>query len=188
MFKRSPRRVIIFLCMVFVLGVQLAPALSASIPSSGSLLPEFTLEVPASAKDRAYLGIGAAKTFSIDQMDCDLALIEIVGVYCPQCHIQMPLYNKLFYRIKKNTDLYSRVKMVAVVVGATPMENSYFKEKHRIPYPVIKDAQFEIHKLLGEPRTPFIMIVSKDKKILFAHRGIIKDMDKFLIKIKRLLK
>jgi hypothetical protein len=188
MFKRSPRWVIILLCMVFVLGVQLAPALSASVPSSGSRLPEFTLEAPASAEDRAYLGVGATEPFSIDQINCDLALIEIVGVYCPLCHIQMPLYNKLFYRIKKNADLYSRVKMVAVVVGATPIENSYFKKKHRIPYPVIKDAEFKIHKLLGEPRTPFIMLVSKDMKIVFTHKGIIKDMDKFLIKIRGLLK
>lgn len=177
------------LCMVFVLGLQVVPALSASAPALGSHLPEFQLETPSSEKDKTYLGIGTAfKTFSIGQLDCQLALIEIVGVYCPQCHIQMPFFNKLFYRIKRDDDLYKKTKMIAVAVGANPMELAFFKKEHQIPYPVIKDPEFEIHKLLGEPRTPFTMLVSKDKQVVFAHLGIIKDIDQFLLKIKELLK
>ena len=187
MFKRPLRWMIHPLCMVFVLGVHLFPAISASTPAPGSHLPEFQLETPSSEKERTYLGIGTVETFSIDQLDCQLALIEIVGVYCPQCHIQMPLFNKLFYRIKRDADLYKKTKIIAVAVGANPMEIAYFKKEHQISYPVIKDPEFEIHKLLGEPRTPFIMLVSKDKQVMFAHLGIIKDIDNFLLKIRELL-
>jgi len=174
--------------MFLVLGVQLVPALSASTPAPGSHLPELQLETPSSEKERTYLGIGTSKTFSIDQLDCQLALIEIVGVYCPQCHIQMPFFNKLFYRIKRDANINEKAKMLAVAVGANPMEQAYFKKKYNIPYPVIKDPNFEIHKLLGEPRTPFIMLVSRDKEILFAHLGIIRDIDTFFLKIKEFLK
>ena len=189
MFKRSLRSMI-FPLWIYVLVVALRPvsALSGSIPVAGSHLPEFQLEAPSSEKERAYLGIGAGETFSVNQPNCQIILIEIVGVYCPQCHIQMPLFNKLFYRIKRDADINEKTKMLAVAIGATAMELAYFKKKHNIPYPVIKDPNFEIHKLLGEPRTPFIMLVSRDKKVVFAHLGIIRDIDKFLLKIKEFLK
>jgi len=183
---RQPSRWRIFPLWICALLVGFPPisAHSGSIPVAGSHLPEFQLEAPSSEKDRAYLGIGTVETFSINQPDCELIMLEIVGVYCPQCHIQMPLFNKLFYRIKRDTDMYKKTKMLAVAVGANPMETAYFKKQHHIPYPVIKDPEFEIHKLLGEPRTPFIMLVSTDKKVLFAHLGIIKDIDKFFLQIK----
>lgn len=186
MFKRPLRRMI-FPLWIYVLVLALRPvfALSGSIPVAGSYLPEFQLEAPSSEKERAYLGIEAVETFSINQPNCQLILIEIVGVYCPQCHIQMPLFNKLFYRIKRDADINEKTKMLAVAVGANTMELAYFKKKHNIPYPVIKDPKFEIHKLLGEPRTPFIMLVSRDKKVVFAHLGIIKDIDKFFLQIKK---
>jgi len=172
---------------VLILGLLPISALSGSIPVAGSYLPEFQLEAPSSQKDRAYLGIEGVEPFFVNQLNCQLIMIEIVGVYCPQCHIQMPLFNKLFYRIKRDADMYKKTRMLAIVVGANPTETAYFKKENRIPYPVIKDPKFEIHKLLGEPRTPFIMLVSKDKKVLFAHLGIIKDIDKFFQQIKKFL-
>ena len=189
MFKRLLRDIIFPLWIsVLILGFFPISVLSGDIPVAGSYLPEFQLEAPSSKKERTYLGIGAAEAFSINQLDCQLALIEIVGVYCPQCHIQMPLFNKLFYRIKRDADINEKTKILAVAVGANAIELAYFRKKHNIPYPVIKDPNFEIYKLLGEPRTPFIMLVSRDKKILFAHLGIIRDIDTFFLKIKEFLK
>ncbi len=187
--RKPPLRWMIFPLWIYVLIFCLHPisALCGSIPVAGSYLPEFQLEAPLSEKERAYLGVGGAETFLISQLNCELLLIEIVGVYCPQCHIQMPFFNKLFYRIKKDGDIYKKTKMLAIAVGANPIELAYFKKEKRIPYPVIKDPEFEIHKLLGEPRTPFIMLVSRDKKVVFAHLGIIKDIDDFFLQIRKLV-
>jgi hypothetical protein len=99
----------------------------------------------------------------------------------------MPYFNKLFYRIKKVPEIYQKTKMLAIAVGASLLEVEYFKKEHRIPYPVIKDPKFEIHKLLGEPRTPFIMLVTREKKVMFAHFGVIKEIDKLFLKIKKLV-
>jgi peroxiredoxin len=172
---------------VLTLGLRPVSALCGNSPVAGSYLPEFQLEAPSSEKERAYLGIGGVEAFSIDQLNCQLLLIEIVGVYCPKCHIQMPLLNRLFYRIKRDADMHKKTKMLAVAVGANPVETAYFKKENKIPYPVIKDPKFEIYKLLGEPRTPFIMLVSRDKKVVVAHLGIIKDIDKFFEQIKKFL-
>lgn len=174
------------LIIISILGYFSLPAFSGALPESGSKLPEFRLEVPTSEKDKSYLNIEDAQSFTIDQIDAKLLLLEIVGVYCPQCHIQNPLFNKLFYRIKKNPDMFKKVKIIAIAAGANDMEVEYFKEQYRIPFPVFKDPKFEIHKILGEPRTPYTMILVDDNSVVYTHLGIIEDIDKFFLKIKRL--
>ena len=115
-------------------------------------------------------------------------MVEIVGVYCPQCHIQFPRFNALYHRIMKQPELKEKVKVFAVAVGANPTEIAYLKKEFRIPYPVLQDPKFAIHKLLGEPRTPFTMLVARNKEVLFAHMGTMEDMDKLFLKIKSLVK
>ncbi len=188
MLQRAIKLVMLFLVVNFLIfSFFSSHTLSGDIPASGSYLPKFQLEAPISENDRIYLGIESLKTFSIDQIKCMFMLIEIVGVYCPRCHIQTPLFNKLFYRIKKNTSISKRLKMFAITVGANQTETDYLKKEFNIPYPVIKDLKFEIHKLLGEPRTPFTMIVTRNRNVVFAHLGIIHDIDKFYLKLKNLV-
>jgi len=171
---------------LLIFGFYPLPAISGGLPSEGSLLPQFRLDAPSSEQERAYLGIGDVKTFSINQIDAPYTLIEIMSVYCPQCHEQAPLFNKLFYRIKKNGKIAKKVKMMAVAIGANPTEVNYVKKEIRIPFPIVKDPLFEIHKVLGEPRTPFTMLVTREGKVLFAHLGVIEDIDKFLLQIGKL--
>jgi hypothetical protein len=179
----------IFPLWIFFSMLSLPPVtFSGDIPAAGSTLPKFQLQAPESDKDREYLGIGNVETFAISQINCLLVLIEIVGVYCPQCHVQAPLFNKLFYRIKKNSDVYKKTKMIAVAAGANPMEATYLRKEFRLPFPVITDPKFQIHKVLREPRTPFTMLVTKEEKVVFAHLGVIKDIDKFLRQIKKFIR
>ncbi|MEE8479643.1 MAG: TlpA disulfide reductase family protein [Desulfobacterales bacterium] len=188
MSNKNAKKLILHLGIyMMILCFHYGTAFSESIPEANSYLPEFQLEAPLLERERIYLGIGSEKLFSIDQLNCELVLIKIVGVYCPKCHIQMPYFNKLFYRIKKVPGIYQKTKMLAIAVGANPLEVEYFKKEHRIPYPVIKDPKFEIHKLLGEPRTPFIMLVTREKRVIFAHLGIIKEIDKLFLKIRKLV-
>lgn len=162
-------------------------AFAGAGPEVGSKLPEFQLLSPAAETDREYLGLGNSEKFSMDQVNAQLVLIEIVGVFCPQCHIQAPLFNTLFQRLKKNPEMGSKIKMVAIAIGATPMEVDYMREQFSIGFPLTRDPDFAIHKLLGEPRTPFIMIVAKDKKVIFTHLGVISDMDAFFVELQKLL-
>lgn len=185
--KRRPRYTFLLWVCMWVLPLPPVFALAGELPAVGTELPEFQLETPKSEEERAYLGIKANPSFSITQLKAELVLIEIIGVYCPRCHRQHPLFNKLFYRIKKNTEMYNQTKMIGVAVGANPIEVAYLKKEYRIPYPVIVDPNFEVHKVLGEPRTPFTMLVTKEKKVVFAHLGVIEDMDKFFLQIKAFL-
>jgi peroxiredoxin len=167
-----------------VWNLLLSPAWDGNLPTAGSSLPPLLLEPPASKEECRYLGIGPKEKFSLAKVDSRIMLIEIIGVYCPVCHSQAPQFNQLFHRIQKESTLAKQVKMLAVAVGATPMEVSYLKQEFRIPFPIIKDPDFSIHKLLGEPKTPFTMIIHNDGKVIFAHQGALENFESLLLQIK----
>jgi hypothetical protein len=168
----------------------LFPAVSASqgVPQKGEKLPAFILKTPAAEKDQHYLGIGPSPTFSFEDINTKLVMIETVGVYCPQCHIQLPKINNMFRIIAKDPALKEQFKIMAIAVGANPTEVAYLKKQLKIAYPVITDPQFEVHKVLGEPRTPFNMIVRHDRKILFTHLGSLTNTDTLLNQIRSFAK
>ena len=73
--------------------------------------------------------------------------------------------------------------MLAIAAGGSTTELGYVKQEFPIPFPIIRDTQYEIHKLLGEPRTPFTLLIDRKGKVLFAHLGVIEDMESFFNKI-----
>jgi len=98
-----------WICFFTLFGLVPCFALAGGMPATGSYLPDLKIEAPPSENDREYLGIaGDTGTFSIKQVNSPYTLIEIVGVYCPQCHAQAPLFNKLFYRLRKDPDLFKK--------------------------------------------------------------------------------
>jgi thiol-disulfide isomerase/thioredoxin len=161
------------------------PAWDGTLPTAGSPLPPLLLESPAAREESRYLGIAHGEKFSLAQVDSRLVLIEFIGVYCPICHAQAPLFNQLFQRIRKDFLLTKKVKMLGIAVGATPMEVSFLKQELQISFPIIKDPNFAVHKILGEPKTPFTMLVNKDGKVVFIHQGAVHDLDDFLVLIKK---
>jgi hypothetical protein len=164
-------------------GTQPLAAKDSLIPSAGVMLPKLSLETPADEGDKKYLRLGKGGRFSLQQVDGHLLLVEVIGVYCPQCHKQAPGFNRLYQRIQKDSRLKDKVKFLAVAAGGTATEIAYLRREFSIPFPVIGDARFEVHKQLGEPRTPFTMLLDRNRKVVFAHLGIIEDLDAFFQKI-----
>jgi hypothetical protein len=104
---------------------------------------------------------------------------EVIGVYCPQCYRQSPLFNTMFNRIEKGK-LKGQVKMLALAAGGNVNEIQYLYEQVQYSFPIVPDPRFDVHKLLGEPRTPFTLLVDPQGKVLHTHMGIIEDIDAFL--------
>jgi hypothetical protein len=154
------------------------PAAGGGLPKKGDTLPAFELEAPVSEPARAYLGI-SAPTFKLSDIPCRVLLLEVIGVYCPQCYRQAPLFNTLHSRIEKGK-LKGQVKMLALAAGGNLNEIRYLAEQVQYTFPIVPDPKFELHKLLGEPRTPFTLLVSPGGKVLHTHMGIIEDVDAFL--------
>jgi hypothetical protein len=170
--------------LAFLLGFFIEESWAGTLPQNGFTLPRISLELPSKKQEIHYLGLGPGTTFTLDKVDSPIILIEIVGVYCPECHRQLPVLNQLFFWIQKDPTRAKKVKMMAIAVGATSMEVDHLKKEHRISFPVIKDPYFVIHKQIGEPRTPFTLLVAKDRKVLLVHQGVIEDLNKFLDQVK----
>lgn len=149
----------------------------AATPAVGNRMPAMHLAPPASPQDCNYLGVEAGRPFQLSDAAAQLILVEIIGVYCPLCHQQRPHINRLYHRIQQDARLARKVKLIGIAVGATPMEAAYLVKEARIPYPVIADEAFDVHKRLGEPRTPFNILTTGDGEVLWSHLGIIEDMN-----------
>jgi hypothetical protein len=159
---------------------------AAATPRKGGAMPLMRLNAPATQKDCDYLGVAAGQSFGLADVKADFLVLEIIGVYCPQCHQQRPQINRLFHRLQKEPRLAAKVKFLGIAVGASAMEAAYLVRDTRIPYPIITDESFVVHKQLGEPRTPFNLVTTREGAVLWDHLGIIKDMDAFYTTLKSL--
>jgi hypothetical protein len=154
------------------------PVAAAGLPKKGDVLPAFRLEAPESETARAYLGV-TGPTFTLRDIPCRVLLLEVIGVYCPQCYRQAPLFNTLHSRIEKGR-LKGQVKMLALAAGGNAIEIRYLTDQVQYTFPIVPDPKFDLHKLLGEPRTPFTLLVDPAGKVLHTHMGVVEDIDGFL--------
>lgn len=174
----SCRRLLSVLVVIGFSGsIFSSQALGGDLPRKGDSLAAFELQAPAAEKDRVYLGI-TKPVFRLSDIHSKLLLLEIIGVYCPVCYRQAPIFNNLFNRIEKSS-LKGKVKMLAVAAGGNQTEIQYLNEQKQYRFPIVPDPVFEVHKLLGEPRTPFTLLVSPEGRVLYAHMGVIEDLDAF---------
>lgn len=173
---------IVALCSV---GVSFCPVYGAELISAGMKLPEFTLAVSESQEARQYLGLKNLNAFSVKQISAKLVLLEIFSVYCPHCQKQAPKANKLYKIIRDNQDLDKDIKVIGIGVGNNLREINAYRTEFRVGFPLAPDVNFQIHKLLGEPRTPFTILASRSGEVLLTHQGVVQNLDEFLRQIRK---
>lgn len=153
----------------------------------GQNLSELTFNAPYTLEEQTYLGITDQQNFTLNDLDADFFLIEVVGAYCPVCHAQSTEINHLFNRIIRDEKLGQRMLMFSVSPGSTKMEIEYLKSTWNAPYPILEDYDYVFHKALGNPDTPFTLIVSQDGMVHYAHLGRIPELSVFLEKIRMIV-
>ncbi|MFH1980826.1 MAG: TlpA disulfide reductase family protein [Pseudomonadota bacterium] len=172
-------------CLLCLAVLQPFSAVARELPAKGAALPEFQITAPIDAQDRQYLGI-SGDSFQIRDVDCRIIVVEIVGAYCPRCYEQAPLLNTLQKRLER-AKLGEAVKMLAIAAGATQAEADMVRQQWGHRFPVVEDEKFSVHKLLGEPRTPFTLVADRQGRVLFVHAGTFQEIDGFYQTIKSLL-
>jgi len=178
-----PSKAVLIVLLVSCVVVIAGSAVGEGTPQEGEILPALELTTPTAMSDQQYLGINSP-TFKLSDIDAKVILIEIIGVYCPYCYEQAPLFRNLFNRLQKGK-LKEKVKMLGIAAGGTTMEVDHLRKEGQYNYPLVQDPKYKIHKSLGEPRTPFTMLVNKEGKILYVHPGIVKDIDPFFDRISK---
>ena len=146
-----------------------------SPPQAGDSVEDvltFNFPIPTVEEHRVHLNLADGReTVSLKDMGKAYLLVEIVGVYCPVCHNQAPQVLRLYQRVQRDPGLADKLGMVAIAAGATPMEVEHLHRTWRFPFPILQDGDYALHKLVGEPDTPFAFIVDRDGVVLYARVG-----------------
>ena len=160
----------IMLTLMMFLAGSLSNA--ASLPSVGGVLPDLS------------------PGFSLPKPKDGVVIIEIFSMYCPYCQREAPNVNKLYNKIQASPNLKSKLRLVGIGVGNSAYEVDVFRKKYSISFPLYSDGDFKIHKLLGEPRTPYFIGVKINPdgshRIFYSKLGELGDVDKFLDEMIRL--
>jgi peroxiredoxin len=168
------KRVKYFLAIFLILVVSLCASVStaASLPAVGGVLPDLS------------------PNFSLPKPKDGVVIIEIFSMYCPYCQKEAPNVNKLYDKIQANPNLKSKIRLVGIGVGNSAYEVDVFRKKYNVQFPLYSDGDFNIHKKLGEPRTPYFIGVKINPdgshRIFHSKLGEFGDVDAFLAEMIRL--
>jgi peroxiredoxin len=181
------KRMLWFLTAIFlVVGwfVPQAGQAAAAPPAKGEPFPALMLPDPKSAEDRNYLGLSGTGAFKISQVKGQAVLIEIFSMYCPYCQKDAPGINELFQAIEKDPELKGRIKIIGIGAGNSSYEVGVYKKTYNVPFPLIPDERFALHKALGETRTPYFILVRIDQGgtglVTYSELSGFKGVESFL--------
>lgn len=171
----------VFFALLSAEGMSLA---DDKTPAESGVLPEMKIPVPQKDEELKYLGIKEKGTFKIPQIKAELVIVEVFSMYCPFCQREAPAVNQLHQAIAANPDLKERIKMVGIGAGNSMFEVNTFKKHYSVPFPLLPDADYKIHDALGQPRTPYFLVVrlnpNGSHNIIYSKVGAFGDPKEFL--------
>ena len=177
------RRIILFFIIVS-LTCLCQVAFAAECPSEGNVFPEITLSVPQTEQGKTYLGITEAETFKLSQIKAKIVIIEIFSMYCPYCQKEAPAINKLYELIQEKPSIKDAIKIIGIGAGNTQFEVDFFRDKFTVPFPLLPDESFAVHKVIGEVRTPYFFVLKMKEdgsnEIIYSKAGSIQEPQDFL--------
>jgi len=151
-------------------------------PAEGEMFPELQLSMPQKMEQREYLNVDRSP-FLLSEVDSEVLIVEIFSMYCPYCQKEAPNVNALYQAISASPEIKSRVKMLGIGAGNTSFEVNAFRDLFRIEFPLIPDADFGVHKILGAVHTPYFFVLWKKpagRQVVYSRVGSIGDPEAFL--------
>jgi thiol-disulfide isomerase/thioredoxin len=146
--------------MILLFSTLTFSVLSADkAPEKGEVLPVMNLPIPKNPDERNYLGLSGSGSFKIPQIKVKAVIIEIFSMYCPYCQKDAPGVNELYRLIENNPDIKNKIKLIGIGAGNSSYEVEVYKKTYQVPFPLFSDKDFVIHKVCGEVRTPYFMVV-----------------------------
>ncbi len=181
---------LLVICVLVLSGPAAVRLASAGEPKFkvGEVVPDFTFSAPSSDKDRAYLGLEAKKEFHRSDVPAELLYVDIFGVLCQACQKNAPNMNKLHNYLVQDPALDKAVKIVGVAHESDYEDVKMFRKAFRVKFPLIPDESGTIFEQLGEPDTPYAVVLDRDRKIVLTHQGVIHNVEQFLAEIRQHLK
>jgi peroxiredoxin len=98
--------------------------------------------------------------------------------------------NQLYARIEQNPALKGKIKMIGIGAGNSLYEVETFKKRYSVPFPLLPDGDYVIHRQLGEVRTPYFIGVKINPdgshQVIYSRLGAFDGVDQFLSTIIKL--
>jgi len=155
------------------------------------LMPEIILPLPENAGQRTYLGLEDSKseTFSVDDIDADIVLIELFSMYCPYCQEEAPLVNELHTLMNALPESGPRVKIIGIGASNSEFEVDHFRDTYNVEFPLFPDQDLSIYKALSGAGTPGFIGLRMDPKgtsepqIVLRQSGGFHSKEEFLAEL-----
>lgn len=195
--KNKKRVVFILFILLALLFTENPSAWSANVtvldnpvksePGNNTAIPGFELPMPGSEREKSYLGLSGTGNFTIGQIKAQVLIIEVYSFYCPHCQRSAAQVNELYQKIQERPDIKEKIKMIGIAVTNGTYEVDSYRERYKVPFPLIPDASTEISQKLGVKGTPtFIGLKVNGKgfpeRFYFGEGGF-EDTQQFLAKI-----
>lgn len=144
----------LLLLIVFILTSHF-PTYSQSA-SGEEILPDFTLTIPDNDNYRSYLGLQGApgETFTINDIDADVVLIELFSMYCPFCQEEAPNVNALYETMLEFSNQEFSIKIIGLAANNSEFEADHFRKTYDVKFPLFPDQDMSLYNLLGGKGTP----------------------------------
>jgi len=158
---KAVKKILMSLAVVAILFFMfVSPALAANAPpSKGEVLPVINLPIPKNPVEKGYLGLSGDGLFKIPQIKAKVVIVEVFSMYCPYCQKDAPGINELYRAIENDPDIKTKIKIIGIGAGNSPYEVGVYKKTYDVPFPLFGDKDFTIHKVLGEVRTPYFIVI-----------------------------
>jgi len=182
---------ILVTCLVLAALLAVIPSLQAAEPPrAGHQLPDFELPLPKDGADRNYLGLTSrlfffgGGSFRVPEIKAQAVVFQVFSMYCPHCQKDAPNMNVFYNLVEGSQRARGRVKIIGVGAGNNPYEVGVFKKKYQVPFPLFADADFIIHKKLGDVRTPYFIVIrimpDGSHRVVYSKLGSFGDPARFL--------
>jgi hypothetical protein len=172
---------ILFLLLFFLSasGYASTSEISDVPPRTGDLFPRISFSNVLTHQEQAYLGVGKKRVFSLQNIPGDILIVMFLNTHCPICIKSLAVCKEAFETIERDQNLQGAVRLVGISVGNTVTEVTAFREEHTIPYPIIPDPEFKVHKAAREPAVPFVVVCLRDEQrrwlVAVAHLGSLPE-------------
>jgi peroxiredoxin len=131
----------------------LSPA-AAATPTPNAAAPDFTLR-------------GAdGRNVRLDELRGQVVLVNFWATWCGPCREEMPRLNTLYEKYRK-----SGFVLLGVNIDDDPRTALATATKLNVSFPVLLDTDKKVSKLYDLSTMPSTVVIDRDGKMRFVHRG-----------------